>query len=350
MTDPKREYLALNDQDAHCEVLPKALINRTFREAAQTQAKRLVSLIRHSILNLYILCGEFDGEQLSVLVADDGFTFDYVHDLVFERGADYKKIGKISAFSAPKLADYRADIVFIGANQLLVPEYVNKGFLIVPRWVRLYCPTTEHPDKRMESFSKSARRDIRRNLMEVVENGFSYETTNSPDWLDEFYQRMYKPYIYKKYGDKAIVHGYGEVKRAFTMGSGIVLKKQERPVGGAIVYTKDSVMSNPFVGILDGDEELARDGASRALYYYTMLLAHSSGCVGVDFGHCRPFLCDGSLQYKLKWRMHVLDDNDGIGVFAIATPGNSNVAQRFLTARRFFHLTDERVQLSDDKE
>jgi len=310
-------------------------------------ARRIIFLARHPVLELYVVEGELDGVSARVLVADDGSTLAYISDLIFPTGAKETKKGKISPFKAHKLIEWKSDIVVVGTNCLLSKIYAKQGFHLIPKWINPYLPLPVHPDVLIENLKKSAKKDITRNLKKVKERGFDYEVTTDPHWFDEFYNNMYVPYAMNLYGSLAQLDSYERVRKAYKKGAGIIVRKHKQPVGGTIVFPQDGVMRNPYVGILNGDEAISREGASRALYYYVMLVAHSWGCKGVNFGSTRPFLSDGVLQYKLKWGMQIWQDELSTAVFSLATPGFSGPAQKFLEAHPFIRIIGEGFEIYD---
>jgi hypothetical protein len=138
------------------------------------------------------------------------------------------------------------------------------------------------------------------------------------------------------------------VKSVFSQGAGVVVKKEGKEMAGAVVSYNGRTMRIPHFGAPENGVDAFRDGSAFALDYFVAELAHSSGYDYVDFGHSRPFLSDGILRYKLNWHMEVRDDDDSVGVFAIATPGRTAAAEKFLAANRFFHLTPDGLRLYDE--
>jgi len=312
-------------------------------------AKRVKSLIRRPMLPVYSVEGDFQGERLRMLVADDGGTLGYIRRLTFPKESNTRRIGSVSALKAQDLARRGgADLVVVGANHLLLSRYIGSDFLFAPRFVRLSLYVYDSPDVMVDKLRGSARDDLKRNIRRMMEKDYSYEVTTDQTWFDLFYYRMYRPYALSRHGDLARVHKYGTIRKDFRRGAGISIQREGSPVAGAIAYTSGDTMFNPCKGILDGDQTLGREGASVALYYYGLHLAHSRGCKMADFGYSPPFLSDGALSYKLKWGMDILNRDDSNGVYAIATPGRTEQALRFLRANRFYCLTARGIDLCDE--
>jgi len=312
-------------------------------------AKQVASLARHSRLALYSVDGKYDGEHFSVLVADDGSTLDYISDLIFPDGYVVSRKSSISALKGPSLADSKADLVVVGANRLLRKLYAKHGFLIIPKWIELFLPVDEAPYTRLYSKGRQTRKYFKWMIKKAEDAGFECEAVTDTEWLDTFYNDMYRPYALERFGNFAVVHKHKKIKRAFERGIGIAAKRNGEPVAGTIVYRKGNLMRIPHVGVLGGDLSIVREGAAFAMDYYAVQMAYITGCKKVDFGHSRPFLSDGTLQYKLNWHMDVEEDDDGVAFFAVIAPGNKDIAMKFLEQNRFFHITKEGVKLYNEQ-
>jgi len=312
------------------------------------QAKRVGSLIRRCVLEVYSLQGTFSGGPLRMIVADDGSTLSYIEHLAFPDGAEVSRQGAISALAAPELADSDADLVVVGANLLLRRLYTRRGFRIVPKWIRLFLPTEEDPDSRFArpDVAGPVRKHFRQTLRRIEEGGFECEVTTDLKWFDRFYRDMYQPYTVQRHGELAIVHPYRKMKRTFLRGAGIIVHKDEEPVGGAVVFRSGSTLCLPHMGVLGGDVEMVKQGAGSAIDYFAMKLAHSAGCSYMNFGHTRAFLSNGVLRYKLNWQAEVREDDDAVADFAMAAPRLTEHARRFLTAHPAFHITDQGLLVS----
>lgn len=316
----------------------------SFNSALLT-AKRGLFLAKHVVLNTYVVEGECRGVPLTMLVADDGSTLPYIRHLAFPHGSDTSKKGMTSALDAPELIKSGADIIVVGANQLLLDRYVDRGFHLVPKWICPLFHMSDDPDTTIGNLSYDARKDIRRNIRQALDRGFKYETTTDPSWFDRFYNDVYMQYGTSKHGELAQMDGYRRVNSAFTRGVGLTITLDESPVIAAVVFKEDSTMRARYMGVYPGKEKEASLGAPTAMYYYSMQLAHSWGCSAVNLGSSRPFLSDGVLKFKMKWEPEILHDELSTAVFAIAAPTMTPAAQTFMAANPFFEMVDDRLQL-----
>lgn len=309
--------------------------------------RRFKSLFRRPALTIYSVQGDFNGRPMKVLIADDGSALAYFRHLIFPQGSEAMKAGHTASVTAPSLAASDADLVIVSANQLLLRLYEGHGFHFIPKWIRLFLSVNDHPDAMLETLTGPSGGAVRRNVKKMKNSGFDYELTDDLSWFDRFYYDMYRPYAQARFGDMAAIDRYERLRGYFEEGSGLIIKHHGEAVGAVILVVRDRTLYFYRVGMMDGDDSHTKDGASTALYYYTALLGHQWGCDGVDFGHSRPFLTDGVLRYKLKWGMSVLNVDDGIGVYALAAPGNTEQAEAFMSANRFYQLSEGGIVLRD---
>lgn len=305
------------------------------------------SLIRHFMLNVYSIEGGFDGREMRALVADDGTTLDYIAQLMFPSGASISRKGRISALDGPNLANREVDLVVAGANRLLTERYTLRGFRIIPKWVQLSLPVVEDPYARLSAFGRPTRSYFNRKIHKIKDAQFECEVVKEKSWFYRFYQEMYKPYVVQRFNDNAVVYEPDTLKKFFDKGFMIIAKKNGEPVAGEIVYREGDTLHTPFMGILNGDLELVKEGAMFALHYYLAEKSHEWGGVYVNFGLSRPFLSDGTLQYKLQWHMDVALFDDVANVFAVATPNSTPQAMRFLEENPHFLLDRQKCVRSD---
>jgi hypothetical protein len=316
------------------------------RTSLRTRAIRLKSLIRRPLLTLYALQGRVGGSHFNTLVADDGTALDYFRCLIYGEQCSVSRKGVIPTLGACRLSCSSADLVVVAANRMLTEPYRRAGFYIVPRQVDLRLPVTGTPEDVISGLPPSAREDIRRNLRRAQANGYTCEVTRDEAWFDTFYHRMYVPFAAQRHGCQAMVYPYRRVKELFLLGAGMMIRRNAEPVGGALFCVEDTTFETPFLGIMNGDVALSRDGVCLALYYNAIRLAHELGCSSIDFGYSRPFLSDGALRYKLKWGMVPRDTKVHVGVFAMIAPGPTEAALRFLEANRFFEIVDDGIRLA----
>jgi len=313
------------------------------------KAKRLASLLKHGKLDVYLLEGNYHDRPMRVLLADDGSTLKYIRRLIFKDKVKMSFVGLISPFAGTNLCsiNFDVDLVIVGVNVLLMDSYMSKGFHLVPKWIQLFVPIWDHPDAMYNSpeLDRETRKYFRRLKRTIESQRYTFGVSVDPEWFNFFYYRMYLPYARKRHNNLAIVHSYKIVYHNFSRGIGIMVSKDDLPLGGGIAFREGKIMNFRHMGMIDGNIEASREGASAALDYHVMQISHSLDCTQMNFGHTRAFTSDGVLKYKLMWQARVEDDDDAISVFAIASPGNTPQAQKFKSEHRFYQLIPGGIEL-----
>lgn len=306
------------------------------------------SLLKHFILDLYVVEGSFDDAPLKILVAEDGTTLEYVSELAFPDGAKVNKIGKTSATNSPDLIDNDADVVVVGANKVLIERYTERGFRIIPKWVRMLMPVKEDPYAWFSSFGRRSRSFFNRKIHRIEEAGYQCEVVNDEDSFIRFYNDMYKPYSLQRFNDDAVVYEPDVLKKFYERGFLAISRRNGMPAAAVLAYQEDNILRLPFGGITDGNGDLVKEGAMFAIHYFLAQQAHLWGCSFIDFGRSRPFLTDGILQYKMAWHTEAVPCDDVASVFALATPGNTPQGIKFLQAQPHFYLDGDKCVRSDE--
>jgi hypothetical protein len=88
--------------------------------------------------------------------------------------------------------------------------------------------------------------------------------------------------------------------------------------------------------VLDGSDDLLKEGVSTALYYFMLQEAYREDYKRLDWGLSRSFVTDGVTRYKLKWGSLPVQGDIGTGAFAITAPGNTQPGSSFLQSNPFF--------------
>jgi hypothetical protein len=306
------------------------------------------SLLKHYMLSLYEVKGEFEGNPFRLLVADDGTTLDYISRLAFPNEAEVARVGRISAVKCTELADADADLVVVGASSLLTRRYLHRGFRIIPKWLKMIMPVKEDPYAWFSSFGKHSRSYFNRKIHKIEGAGYECEVVYDKNTFSRFYHEMYKPYTIQRFNEDAVVYSMSILEKFFNQGCLIISKKNGEPAAGVIMHQEGGVIHLPFGGITGGNAELVKEGAMFAIHYFLTNQAYSWGYSHIDFGRSRPFLSDGTLQYKLAWHSDAIPCDDVMNVFAVATPGRTPQGLRFLQAQPHFYLDGNDCRRSDE--
>jgi hypothetical protein len=210
-------------------------------------------------------------------------------------------------------------------------------------------PVKEDPYAWLSSFGRPTRSYFNRKIHKIQDAGYECEVVHDKTSFYRFYYEMYMPYSLNRFQEDAVVYAPGILEKFFAKGFLVISKKNGKPTAGSLVYMEDGVLHLPFGGIAEGNDELVKEGAKFAVHYFLAQQAHSWGCSFIDFGRSRPFLSDGTLQYKLAWHSEALPCGDVANLFAVATPGSTEQANSFLASHPYFYLAGDKCLRSDEQ-
>jgi hypothetical protein len=220
-------------------------------------------------------------------------------------------IGKHFALSMPKRLKFiesKFDFVMLEINRLFAQKIRQAGFFTIPQWVEFGREIIKDPQKRYVNAPKSLKSDLNKIRRSDLRATFSRKLND----FNFFYDRMYRPHISKRYADKMIVKGRKKLKKIFSRGFLLILKKSDKPVAGALVKVDDDVITESCIGVLDGKKELIQCGVSGLMDYHLQEWAAANSKQFINVGHTRPFPLDGVYFNKRKWMMSILPDSDGV--------------------------------------
>jgi hypothetical protein len=170
------------------------------------------------------------------------------------------------------------------------------AFAILPTWIRM--DVSLAPGAEMWSTMKFRNT---RNLFE--RHGLTREATKAAAAFDDFYSKIYHPYIKARHGSAAVAYSLEAARRDFMEDERelLLLKRGPEILGGAVLgYANDEARFWQMGTNLDIEPGLANI-ASDALYYAMFMHVAEKRLPALHMGYCRPFLSDGILEYKRRW-------------------------------------------------
>jgi hypothetical protein len=194
----------------------------------------------------------------------------------------------------------------------------------------------------VNNFSKSSKDDIRK----IKNFDYRYELSSNSKLFEEFYQKIYYPFIIGRHGELTIPEAtnYNEIKAMFEKGKLLIVKDKERIVSGIIALTTKNNAFFTYAGVETKDDYLTK-AAGAALYYFFIEWSKNHDIKILKFGGVRPFLNDGLFNYKKKWGMTVKIYKNMFGIFGIKllTP-NSLAVNDFLEKNPFIYVDNNKLR------
>jgi hypothetical protein len=259
---------------------------------------KLVRKFRYYFLPLYIYTGneKKTGSEIRIaFMALDNTVFYYWMNRFLEKNFRVSKKMIIPAWKWNRYFNINKenyDLAIIEINNI-TRKYVRpgKGFLL-PRWLEMQLDTEEF-------MKKIKKKDIRRRIRKY---SFSFEQKSSDEDFKFYHERMYTPYLIKRYKDSAVICDYNFFISIFKRKDtrmGFLLKDGD-PVAGSITEVKNNKLRMSSNGILDGREDIMKMGVMGAIYYFEVLNCINKGIKSVSIGGTSPILSDGLTRYKLS--------------------------------------------------
>lgn len=186
------------------------------------------------------------------------------------------------------------DLMFVETTSLTRLFIGRKKGYLLPRWF----DTLLDVDNALDAIS---RNDTQK---KINVHSLSCEVKTTEGDLYFFYNRMFKPYITVRHKDKAVMVDYGYFLKRFNKKNSVLffLLKDNKPIAASFNEKKNGMIKFSGLGILDGDREILRLGAIRALYYFMLSYYQKNNVKKINFGGTSPLLSDGLTQFKVALR------------------------------------------------
>ncbi len=257
-----------------------------------------------------------NGGSIRVLNGVTAQTRHHLFHLLFEdpatiQGQDLGIQNLLKAFRAPATIAPAADLALVPANQGQVSWLNDGGWFPISLLVRGHVPLPLDPAIFSDDSVRSNRRLTRK-------HGYEYIVTRDEKLFDEFYTRMLEPYARLNYGEGAVMGTLEEKRGDRGEYDLMLLQKQSEPgkylAGFLIIYEPDAARLWSL-GVRDGDYNLVREGVLASLYNFAFEYFTGKGFKLVNMGGCRPFLKDGVLRFKRRYRQELTSWHwDGYGL------------------------------------
>ena len=247
-------------------------------------------LLKEFIFDVYCLS---DNNKKVVYIKSKSVDINsYFIDKMCGNDVKITKIRSIYIWELKKFVS-RQDAVLIDVHKIF-GDFFDDGFL-VPFNVRQVL----NIDK-----SKSTGNMIKLRNKELNKlKKYSYEIKNDDESLKFFYDRMYAPYINKKFGS---ADDFIYLKKSLRKGELIFTKQNDEYVSGALCEIHNDTYYCQKNGV--ADEKYVKEGALLATYYFPILRAIELDKTIVDFGLSKPFLTDGVLWHKNLWGVRICEE------------------------------------------
>jgi hypothetical protein len=262
------------------------------------QTKELARLVAKPHLTLYRWQGQNKGGPLTVAYAGLGYAAPTLKSLLFTSSSVETKVAQVPILQPEKLLDISdSDIIIVESSKHLIKKLPSEGSITLPFRLRFVLDLSGT----LEDVENRFRRDARRNEVRKTERfGYEYEVSHSKADLEMFYHKMYVPTIQKRHGKLATIISEREAYQILRHGLLFLVKRDNDYAAGGLCFIEQGLLRFQEMGVLNGDEQLMKEGAVGAMNYLRICWAHKVNCLGVNFGECWPYM-SGIYQSKRKW-------------------------------------------------
>jgi hypothetical protein len=325
---------------------------RIVRRFIRINFESLIFRFNSLISNLYSIAFLINGKEkygkkdLSILYFGDKTSVNYFINLAFSEKPQLiklkKKIYLWNINNIIKEFSPTINAIFIKNDRFFTQFLQNKGFIIIPEWIKLILDVSDSLPAIYEKFNKSTRKDFKK----MINSNYDFEITNDYKKIDFFYKRMFIPFNVPKMDISSILGliQFWYYRILFDECKLILVKNNDKYVSGGLIYIENDIARFPCMGILDGNAEYIEKGAATALKYFQIIWAKKERINRLDFGHTRAFLNDGLFRFKRKWGMHLEESNNIFGIFGMKIVDKKSGIQEFLTNNPFIYFKKNKLE------
>jgi hypothetical protein len=252
------------------------------------------------------------GLHWSVTYIGTGERAEYLCNILFPTPPEEVEASLIFLWQVPGSVHMyagRGDLVICELNQIvrLSPQGFNV-FFTTPQSIQQVIDDFDRP---MEEIMAGFQPHTRQRIRQLEEKGFSFELTHSKADFDLFFHRMYLPYTRGRHmGHSMILYDYESINSLFSKGVLILVKKDGETIAGGLRFLIGDTCTAYIMGVLDGRQDLVKQGSNVALAWFGMHWAHEQGARRYSLGLSFPLTSNGPFNFKRQWGARV--DRDTI--------------------------------------
>lgn len=175
----------------------------------------------------------------------------------------------------------------------------------VPQWVS---QLVDYPVQPGLLLTKDLPRSLRRQIKKCQEAGCKWHFSRSRSDFDYFYERLYLPFVRSRHGERAQIAPYPFQWDFWIEGAGgglLLVTQGGKTVGGAVCLVVDKICYGIELGVLDANETLMKQGIYVYLLWCVAEWGQAQGAQFYNMGGAKAWRCNGSYQFKAKWKPRV---------------------------------------------
>jgi hypothetical protein len=247
---------------------------------------------------------------------------------------------------ARSLSSFDVDLAVTVLEKDLVAASLEPQSVLMPFRIHQVVDTSRGWPQVREHISRGERA---RHLRQSERHGFRLRASHSDEEYRWFYERMVRPSMAVRYGDRdrSLEEPRG-LHAIFRHGVLFMVDSGAGPVAGSAseLDRRRGIVNGRLIGVRDGDQLLRKEGAQNALYHFILRWACENGFRCVDYQGCEPFLSKGTFQYKKRFgTTAVLPPSRYRFLRVVLTPGRDSERLRDFLAANPVMLVDDQDRL-----
>ena len=199
------------------------------------------------------------------------------------------------------LASYNCSLGIVAGPASVLNSVRQADDIEVPWWIGSELDISRSLNDRNRP--KSLKEDLRR----VRKYELEFRCTTDAESYRYFYDNFYLPTVIDAHGDSALPTDFATRSNSILNGEAelVWVTRHGEKISGMVICYEGPAPILRDLGLRDGDRSLRNTGAVAAAYYFAMQRISERGIDRVRLGMTRPFLDDGVLAFKQKWKPEV---------------------------------------------
>ncbi len=278
------------------------------------------------------------GQIIRVAYIGDDENRLYWQDLIYGNAVDVIQDCTLYWWQLKKIlreTKSKNDISVVDIQYPFTMWFQDGGMLQIPRWVKQRVAIAPCWEKVLEGMRRKTRKEAQRLIRKY---GFRTRISSGDEKAAFFYDKIYRPFILKRYGTTAFLVRRQDFLRECRSGQILELISGDEVIAASMIRQTNRQLAIVWTGIMLDIEGVEHPGASDALDYFSLHYAHQRGCEFLDFGPSRPRLNDGLLNYKKKWGASLYTGKVPQGLFVVIPQQFSVPVQAMLESAQFITL------------
>ena len=194
------------------------------------------------------------------------------------------------------------DITIVEANKHLIRCLPRHQAFVMPAFVEMSLDVRGSWEEVKRRFRK---RSVRSDLRLTRKYDYQYEISRTKQDFETFYREMYLPMVEIRHAERGVPMPINEAYEYFQRGFLFFITRGGERMCASLFYLNNDTVYFILVGIINGNQDLMKQGAIGALNALRIRWANQEGYSRVNFGWYRSFMTK-LFSNKRKWGLALM--------------------------------------------